>query len=444
MMLRKQAHFAPELILIVAGQVAIVMAGMVSVRVFTARMGPETYGELNLGLTLAALLNPVLLGPLVQTYLRLFAPYVERRRLGVLVRSLKPIIFSVTGLLGLGSVAAVVGIGHFWSARWGLLVAFSLLYVLALGFSSLCEAFQIAARQRAVVAAHQALNNWVRIPLVLMCLAWLGNGGQFALLGYVLTGALILLSQFYFLQRLVRSATVDEERPVDQFLHEQTREIYQQVWKFGSPFVLLSVFSWLQLYSDRWIIELTTNTAAVGLYAALVQLAGTPIVLMGSSAAQFAQPIAFARGGDASDPARLRRAHEFMNRFTLIFAALILTGVAGLWVFGGAILRLFTAPAFWSSAYLLPSIGLVAGINALAQLQTVVGFVHNRSKDYLLIYGVAGLFGTLLSFSLGRSLGLSGIVWGGLIAATVRLIWISWLSHRLNLTASLLREITPA
>lgn len=430
--LRRRAHLGPELLWIIAGQITAAIAGLVTVRVFTARMGPEVYGNLNLGITLAVLVSSVLLAPLVQTYLRLFSAYSEQRHLGVLIQSLKPLVLVVAIVLGLGSAVALAGAGLIWSARWGLLVALSLLYVIALGLTSLSESFQVAARRRAIVAFHQALVSWARIPIVLILISGFGNSGPAALLGYAVTGAIILLSQYYFLLRLVRPIVARENHSPEQEQRNEIRSIYRQVWSFGAPFIPMALFTWLQLYSDRWALEFTIGTRSVGLYAAVIQLAGAPIALLGNSALQFVQPIAFAQGGDGTDQARLRRAYRSTNQFSGIVAAVILFGVVGLWMFGDKIMHLLTAPSFWGGAYLLPWVGLAAGLNVLAGLQAIIGFVHNRSRDYVFITGLSGIIAVVLNFSLARSYGITGIVYSSLIAAIVRLVLSARLANRLS------------
>src|SRR5262245_15196130 len=94
--LRRGSRFASELTVIVIGQVAVAVAGLAGVRLFTSHMSAEAYGDLSLGLTIAALLIAVLMGPLVQTSLRLFTPYSERKELSLLIGGLKPIVVIVT------------------------------------------------------------------------------------------------------------------------------------------------------------------------------------------------------------------------------------------------------------------------------------------------------------------------------------------------------------
>src|SRR5262249_47356450 len=157
-------------------------------------------------------------------------------------------------LLIIGSAVALAGGSTLWSAHWGLLVSMSFLCVLTLGWSSLCEALQIAARLRVAVALHQVANSWLRLPIVLACLVGLGGGGSSALLGYSLASGAVLISQYFVTRGLVQRRAGGAE-PGTGSPEESRAEVHQQLWTFGSPFVGLSLLSWLQLYSDRWILQ---------------------------------------------------------------------------------------------------------------------------------------------------------------------------------------------
>lgn len=430
--LLRRTSFLPELGWVLGGQVAVVIAGMVAVRAFTSKMGPVGYGDLTLGLTLSALFSSVLWGPLVQTYLRLFAQYAEQRSLHELVDSLVPPIIGIAAVLGLASAAAIAGAGLVWNDRWGSLVASSALLAFAVGLGHLFEAFQLGARRRPTVAVHQAANSWIRIPVVLVCLTWSGTRGAVAVMGYALTGGLVAISQAYFFRRLIRMAGGEEKLTRSGGGRDARRAIYRQVWRFGGPLVVTSAFTWLYTYSDRWALELTTSTAAVGLYAALTQLSFAPITLLSNSALQFAQPIAFSRAGDGTDPTRLIRAHRFIDRYSVALSGVFLLLVIALWSFGDSIMRLFTPPAFWDGAHLLPWLGVAAWVNGIATMQTVVAFVHNRSADFMVISGVTGLLGVALNFLLASRFGLAGVVGAVLVAAMLRLVWSVWVARRLR------------
>jgi hypothetical protein len=56
-----------ELIWVIIGQVVALSGGIVGIRLLTGHLGPEAYGELALGTTIAGFLGQILFGPLGQS-----------------------------------------------------------------------------------------------------------------------------------------------------------------------------------------------------------------------------------------------------------------------------------------------------------------------------------------------------------------------------------------
>ena len=89
---------------ILGGQIASVAGALILVRVLTEYLTPAQYGELALGLTLAALVNQVVTGGLISGIARFFAPALEAENLArylraslrlVIVASLIILIFAI-------------------------------------------------------------------------------------------------------------------------------------------------------------------------------------------------------------------------------------------------------------------------------------------------------------------------------------------------------------
>ena len=73
-------RLAGESAWIIAGQLAVVAGALVLVRVLTERLDPVQYGQLALGLTVAGLVNQVVMGGLA-TALAAFMPSLPRSRI---------------------------------------------------------------------------------------------------------------------------------------------------------------------------------------------------------------------------------------------------------------------------------------------------------------------------------------------------------------------------
>jgi len=60
---------------------------------------------------------------------------------------------------------------------------------------------------------------------------------------------------------------------------------------FMLPFVGYAAFTAVTLYADRWIIQIFAGAAAVGMYAALFQIASSPVNLLFAVINQLMVPI---------------------------------------------------------------------------------------------------------------------------------------------------------
>src|SRR5436309_11128530 len=99
-------QFREELFWIVLGQVLMLAGGMVGIKLLTNVMGPEKYGQLALGITIAGLLNLFVYGPISSTALRFCSIYRNMGQLPIYYYVLKKahsICALLLGILLLGA-----------------------------------------------------------------------------------------------------------------------------------------------------------------------------------------------------------------------------------------------------------------------------------------------------------------------------------------------------
>jgi len=397
------------------GQLLAVVGTFASVRVLTELIPPAVYGELALALTATVLLNQTVFGPLTNGAMRFYATAVEKGSVPAFLGAtwqLTRFGIAVTAALFVTAAIGLVVLGY---GTLSLLILAVLAYTVTTGISSILNGIQNAARQRAVVALHQSLDPWVKVLITGALLVTFGVSSSMAMLGFATAAGLVLGSQYLFYRRLVgrsqQQASVEET---------WSREIRRYTW----PFVTWGVFTWSQLASDRWAIELFGSRADVGRFGVLYQFGYAPIQLATGIVVQFIAPILFQRAGDAVDPER----NNDISRMSRTLTAIVL-GLTGLaFVFSLALhaplFRIFVASDYAEISYLLPWVVLAGGIFAAAQTVSVKLMSQLRANAMITAKISTALLGIALNLIGARLYGTAGVVAASIAFSLACLVWM--------------------
>ena len=400
------------------GQALAVLGGMVGVRLLTQVLTPTRFGELALGLTLVGLVTQLAFGPFQQGVLRFFGPAQELNELRAYLAGVKRLLVRATlfivGIAGL----ALLGLWVFGQAAWIGLVAVALILALISSYERILDAMQSAARQRTVTAWHQALGQWLRFSLAVALMAWLGASSHIAILGYLLATIIVLISQFMFFRH--KFGAVVASQP--QAALSEVRKWDQRVQHYAWPFIAWGSFTWLQQSSDRWALQVFSQTRDVGYYTVLTQLSYMPIILLTGVMVQFLQPILFSRAGDGTDKLRVKYARQLNQQVIIGFIVLTLLGTGLAAVLHGRIFALFVAPEYRIVSSFMPWMVLSGGLFASSEV-TVLLFTSNMNIQILIAPKIVlALLGFLLNFAGAFWLGLSGVVLASVSFSFVSLI----------------------
>ncbi|MEJ5309064.1 MAG: oligosaccharide flippase family protein [Anaerolineae bacterium] len=410
------------------GQALATLGSLVGVRLLTGALSPEVYGELALGLTLATLLNQVLLGPLSGAALRFFAPAREANELGAFLTGLRRLLSKATGIVGLAAVVAALALWLAGQIHWLGLGATALGYALLSGYNATLNSLQNAARQRTIVAWHQALYAWA-YPLTAMGLVrWLGVSSATAMLGYMSSMALVIISQLWFFRR-VTWPVAETARGGSGGRNAWEARLFTYAW----PFATWGIFTWAQMSSDRWGLQMFGATQEVGLYAVVYQLGYNPITILTGLMVQLVAPVLFQRAGDASDTERVKQVHIINWRLTM--GALLLTGMATLGALGlhRLVFQWLVAPDYREVSWLLPGMVMAGGLFATGQFATISLLSDVKTRHLIAPKIVAALIGVLLNLIGAIGWGITGVVGAGIIANAIYLVWILWLVRKQRL-----------
>jgi len=413
-------RFAKEGSWIVAGQIAAVAGALVLVRVLTEHLDPEQYGQLALGLTVAGLVNQVVMGGVANGISRFYSIAAENQDLGGYLRATRRLMFYATLVVVVISLLVIIGLFWLGYSQWIALAAAALIFSVLSGYNFTLSGVQNAARQRAIVALHGSLDAWLKIGLALGLMFWLGNSSTAVVIGYACSSLIISLSQLVFLRRTI---------PMKKALAAKDNQWMQQMWAYSLPFSTWGVFSWMQQVSDRWALQTFAPIADVGQYVVVFQLGYTPIALVTGVAVSFIAPIIFQRSGDTTDHVRNFNVNRLAWRIVRISLLFTCFGFLIALIFHEFIFRILVATAFRESSYLLPWVVLAGGVFAAGQVIGIKLASELKVKEQIIPKIVTALIGMLCNLLGAIYAGIQGVVAALVVFSVIYFVWMAVLGR---------------
>jgi O-antigen/teichoic acid export membrane protein len=411
---------------IVIGQIAVVSGALVLVRVLTENLAPAQYGQLTLGLTVAGLVNQVVMGGIGAGIGRFYAIAAEKQDLGgYLYATHNLLAYATAAVLAIGLVL-MTGLNWLGYTQWIGLAAAALVFSVLSGYNSTLNGIQNAARQRAIVAFHGGLDSWLKILLAMAVVLWLGASSTAVLISYACSSLLITVSQLIFLRRTI---------PQQQTRTPTPQLWMPQIWAYSWPFSFFGVFTWIQQISDRWALQAFASTTDVGHYAVLFQLGFTPIALISGMAMSFLGPILYQRSGDATDHVRNTSVHRIgwrMTHFSLIVTMLgfAITFAMHEWLFG-----FLVASEYRGNSNLLPWVVMAGGIFAASQMLALKLMSEMKVSAMTTAKIITALIGILLNVIGAALAGMQGVVAALVAFSIIYFVWMAVIAWRVSIKA---------
>jgi O-antigen/teichoic acid export membrane protein len=412
-----------ELFLVGFGQVVAAVGSIVGVRLMTGALPPEIYGEIALAITFVSLINQIMIGPMSASLTRYYNFAVEKNELPDFLGSSVSLVLKIN--LATVFIFAAGGI-YLWISDQSVylsLVVFTLAFAMISGINVLLDCLQTAARQRAVVAWHQGMGQWLRYLVAVGLILLLGKNATTAMAGYALAALLILGSQIYFFNKRMPSVSLVSTR--------SDKNWTVRILKYSLPFASWGIFTWLQLSSDRWALQTFSDTQAVGFYSVLYQLGYYPLMMAANVFAQFAEPVLFRQAGDGTHIDRINLAQRNTQRILIGAIILVALAVVAAAVLHPLVFELFAAPAYRSVSGLLPIMVLSGGMFACGQIASMTQLNRGESKALLWPKITTAIAGTLFNIIGAAWKGLPGVVYAGAVFSILYLLWV-YVLHRLS------------
>ena len=406
---------------IVLGQAAAVVGSLAGVRLLTELLDPVGYGELVLGMTVTAVVNQMILGPLGGGVTRFYSAARERGDVGGYLTAVRRLLLSATAVIVLLNLLIAGGLRLGGAPQWAKIVTAALVFAVISGYNAILGGIQTAARQRSVVALHQGIESWVRYLVAAGFLLILGPTSTAVMIGYAVAVALVFASQYAFFWRQIGRFAIDDNGAKDW---------HRKIWSYSWPISVFGVFTWAQQSSDRWALNLLGSTRDVGLYGVITQLGYYPISLAVGMALQLMAPILYERAGDASDVERNAGVNKLAVRLALVALGLTLIAFTGAWIFHAQIFRVFVASEYAEISPLLPWMLLSGGIFAGGQAMTLSLMSQLKTRALLVCKITTALLGMGFNFVGALWWGLQGIVGASLLFSTLFTAWMAVITLR--------------
>ena len=408
---------------IVFGQLAAVAGALVLVRVLTEYLAPEEYGQLALGLTLATLVNQVILGGITVGAGRFYSIALEKQDLSgylLATRHLLTYATAAVAAIGLTIVAIIYWLGY---SQWAGMASAALILSVLSGYNGTLSGIQNAARQRSIVAFHGGLDAWLKVLLAVGFIYCLGSSSTAVIIGYACSSLLITMSQLFFLRRTI---------PKQYSGAPNGQKWMSDIWAYSLPFSTWGGFTWMQQVSDRWALETYASTSDVGQYAVLFQLGFAPIALVTGMTMSFLGPILYQHAGDATNRVRTSTVDKIGWKMTYISLLITLLGFMTTFAWHDRIYGLVVGGEYQGSSNLLPWLVLAGGIFSAGQMLALKLMSEMKSEVMTNAKITSALIGTLLNFIGCTIAGLQGVVGGVLAFSTIYFFWMAILARRLS------------
>ncbi|MEQ1802928.1 MAG: lipopolysaccharide biosynthesis protein [Gammaproteobacteria bacterium] len=403
---------------IALGQAIVVVAGLAATRVLTTLLPPAIYGQVSLVMGLGALGLSLLCTPFLQAALRAFPDARNDGQVGALRKLTAS--FLRQGLLGVTALMVLAGVAWPWISSTPVPL---LAFIAAAGWV-VCDAWRSyeagllnGARRQKEFAARASLDAIARPAAAIGLIWWLGPAALHAVLGFALGSGAVGL--------LLRRRTVGGEPGIDpERIAEWCRGRRESFLRYALPLIPLAALVWVMSMSDRYFLDASWGSEAVGLYWAAYALGSQPFIAVNGLVHSTLRPVlydAVARGDAAKEQRTLRV-------WIPLAAAIALTGFALITVLAEPVCALLLGPEYRSAAELLPWIAGAYALQMVQQAFEIILFAHGRSKRLVLLQALAAAVAVALYLLLIPRLGALGAALGTLGAMLVTMTAACFLS----------------
>ena len=409
---------------ILAGSAIAIIGSLGLVRILTEYLNPTQYGELALALTVANLINQVVMCGLISGIGRFYSIAKERHALHAYRNDAYLLLVRATmAIVAIGLI--LILFAHFTSqSDWASLIVITIVFATITSYNSVFSDVQNAARNRSIAAANNSLDTLLKLLLSFLALHFFAVSATTVMLAYAFAAVVVLIPNQLSLRYAIPPAAAQTNRS------DPKSDIWRkQIWTYAWPFSAWGLFTWGQQASDRWALQLFSSTNEVGVFAVLFQLGYAPVIMLSGIISGFLAPIFFQRAGDATNNERTLFVHRINWRVSSCLLAMTALGFLVAWPLHRYVFAIFVSHDYREYSHLLPWFVLSGGLFATGQMLVLKILSEIRSKILIVVKIGTALVGIGLNI-LGAWLGgLNGIVIAMVGFSAAYFLWMAWLSR---------------
>ena len=415
---------AREISWITFGEILTIIGGLLGIRLLTNFLTPSQYGELSLGLTLGVMINSVFIGPVSNGFSRFFWAAKLEQDSSNYFKAVFNIVLKVFILILFFSFLLIVIFSSFEYQKWINLIIASLFFGCFYSLNNMLNNIQNASRKRYIVAIHKGLMTISRFLFAILLIKFFGKTTINAIYGQAFGMLIVLLSQSFFLKRLVDQNSIGD-------IKEKLINIWElRIIKYSWPFATWGILSWFVNSIDKWALHFFSNPETVGLYATIYQIGFYPISILISLITSYIEPIYYQKVGDGNDSMKLKSTYRLAMRNNFILIGLLLVIVLMGFYFHEIIFSILVDQKYKSVSYLLGPMMLISLIEGMSRVISTILQTKKETKSLILPNCVTGLTGITLSLIGAYFYDIKGILFGSFINVIFRYIWFYCLSRQ--------------
>jgi O-antigen/teichoic acid export membrane protein len=389
-----------------------VVAGLALVKVIAKEVPADEYGKASLVLGIVALLNTVLLGPLLTTHLRLFFDYTTTGNAKWFVRTFNWILFATLPLV----LLLYLGIAFFYQASGNQIFLLLLVPACALLFSqaflSITTNYLEANRRHRRLAAVNILQKLFGILILYVMLRTLSSGATSILLAQAAAALLLILIFFSSSQRVSnQQRTLSTKAP-------RLKDLRIAILSFGWALPLGYMVQWLLTSGDRYLIEHFRSLKEVGIYAMNYGFWSMPFLMLNGWLEILTRPLLY--------PSAARQDWDRVKRILSFRAALgvgvSLLGIVFICFFGERIASWMLGAKYWGGSKLMLIITFAHCFYVLGYSICPAFLSAKKTKPILVATCMAAGTNLLLNWFLIPAYGMEGAALSTLLSYC---IWVA-------------------
>lgn len=408
---------------LVTGALISVVGSLALVRVLTQYLSPSQYGELALALTVANLINQVVMCGLISGIGRFYSIAKDHADLqGYLAQSYELLKYAAMATLLIG-LLLLTGVGISTHTDWIMLICITIVFSVVTNYNGVFGDIQNAARNRPIVVLNNSLDTVLKIVFVYVATMALGASSTIVMLGYTFAALVVFMSNKILLKHAFSQNNIKSASQT-----EKPQNWQKQIWTYAWPFSAWGMFTWSQQASDRWALQVFSTTEEVGVFAVLFQLGYAPIVMLSGLLSGFLTPIFFSRAGDATNQSRILAVQRINLLVSYTLLALSAAAFCVTWWMHDFIFTIFVSSEFRGHSYLLPWFVLAGGLFSTGQMLVLKILSEVRTRILLTLKIGTALIGVTLNIFGAWIAGINGVVVALVVFSSIYVLGMMWLT----------------